>query len=904
MARIYNPEQYGDNYQGSTQSRGFNPIAAVDTSNQERQRSKQQVANVNREIQIQQRDQQMESTVLKAQQGVAKANMSATSTAVKGLLSLSQTALKFMDDEHKRQEEETNYNNQVEAEFNGPEDGYSLGELSPKAEQAALGAIEFNEKQIAIGVATNEAAEGDEVVSHELQLPAMKQGNAVNVQRQNAYQASKSVGVFLNEFMDSDVTITRPDGTTFTPKTAETEADLRAATAIAKREFGRSAGIEGMNRAAVQRNLIPATTRASQAIIRDRGKQIRDAQEQTALDNVNGTIIDGVLAGENPSTLYEEAFSGLVGVGGRSKGEASKDALSGVLAAIVEDGSMADFEELKKLKLATGHVLGKGVTGKMIRDAEDQFLDNVHNNNVRRDRVNTETLNGYKEDRFRELMEAGSDPEKIRAVEEKYIGLAQELGGKNALTFEKEILKGGTSDSTVAYDLMKDQAVAGDLDQDDVRDAFEAGVLSSTQTAELKKIVGDEDAELKAKVKPFEPEIKRLAKGVTTEGFGASTNLMGGSKDENASIEADITRTITNRVTEFVRLNPDIDPGKVSEHAQRVRDDVLKDIKEQKAAAQEKGVKYNYQYSGTTSLNKALQLRYPDVNTGREVRDLTSLSTYDLQQAGFNNTDTRRDNDINPTSDRILGVKELQQFADLYRQGGEAALPDRVKVVAGAVGNMNPRVLLEQQGQAYGINVDLKSYIQEQQAKGLDPAALPKADSIEQRALDVIGTYESDSVGGYDAVNQYGGEGGHTTGSEMGMHSGRFSEMPQHGGRQLTSMSLQEIMDLQEDTAGMSNDEWRDSGRLHAVGRYQFIGSTFKSIVDQSGIDPNTKFTPEVQDAMALYLLRTATGGIGQWVGPSTHATMDEKEIVRAARLLESGNASKAQLVRIARMFS
>ena len=136
------------------------------------------------------------------------------------------------------------------------------------------------------------------------------------------------------------------------------------------------------------------------------------------------------------------------------------------------------------------------------------------------------------------------------------------------------------------------------------------------------------------------------------------------------------------------------------------------------------------------------------------------------------------------------------------------------------------------------------------------------------------------------------------------MYSGRFSQMSQHGGRQLTSMTLQEIMDLQSDDGSLTNDQWRDAGRLHAVGRYQFIGSTLKAIVEQSGIDPNTQFTPEVQDAMALYLLRTATSGIGQWVGPATHATMSEKEIVRAARLLESGKATKAQLVRIAQMFS
>ena len=101
-------------------------------------------------------------------------------------------------------------------------------------------------------------------------------------------------------------------------------------------------------------------------------------------------------------------------------------------------------------------------------------------------------------------------------------------------------------------------------------------------------------------------------------------------------------------------------------------------------------------------------------------------------------------------------------------------------------------------------------------------------------------------------MNQYGGPGGHSTGADQGMYSGRFSQMSQHGGRQLTSMTLQEIMDLQSDDGSMTNDQWRDAGRLHAVGRYQFIGSTFANIVQQSGIDPNTRFTPEVQDAMAF----------------------------------------------------
>lgn len=93
MARIYNPEQYGDNFQGSIQSRGFNPVTAIDRSDQERQKAKQAVDNINREIDILGRDQQMERTFQSASQNVENANRQATTTAIQGLLSLSKTAI-------------------------------------------------------------------------------------------------------------------------------------------------------------------------------------------------------------------------------------------------------------------------------------------------------------------------------------------------------------------------------------------------------------------------------------------------------------------------------------------------------------------------------------------------------------------------------------------------------------------------------------------------------------------------------------------------------------------------------------------------------------------------------------------------------------------------------------------
>ena len=47
-ARIYNPESYGNNFH-SHQSRGFNPVSAIDRSNQEKQKAQQQLDNLRRD---------------------------------------------------------------------------------------------------------------------------------------------------------------------------------------------------------------------------------------------------------------------------------------------------------------------------------------------------------------------------------------------------------------------------------------------------------------------------------------------------------------------------------------------------------------------------------------------------------------------------------------------------------------------------------------------------------------------------------------------------------------------------------------------------------------------------------------------------------------------------------------
>ena len=149
---------------------------------------------------------------------------------------------------------------------------------------------------------------------------------------------------------------------------------------------------------------------------------------------------------------------------------------------------------------------------------------------------------------------------------------------------------------------------------------------------------------------------------------------------------------------------------------------------------------------------------------------------------------------------------------------------------------------------------------------------------LQKQALAILSKYESASSGGYNAVNQIGIAGGRGVSG----FSGDFRNMKQHKGRALTDLTIQEILNLQAEKSGMSNEEWIKQGRLHAVGRYQFIGNTLPGVVKRSGVPTNAKFTPEVQDLLGMQYLKER--GIGAWVGPSDKATREERAIIERAR--------------------
>jgi len=67
-----------------------------------------------------------------------------------------------------------------------------------------------------------------------------------------------------------------------------------------------------------------------------------------------------------------------------------------------------------------------------------------------------------------------------------------------------------------------------------------------------------------------------------------------------------------------------------------------------------------------------------------------------------------------------------------------------------------------------------------------------------------------------------------------------------------TDMTIQQVLDWQK------NGDWKRLGAgSSAVGKYQFIEGTLRETVRASGIDPNAKFTPAVQDKLIMHRLFT-----------------------------------------------
>lgn len=114
--------------------------------------------------------------------------------------------------------------------------------------------------------------------------------------------------------------------------------------------------------------------------------------------------------------------------------------------------------------------------------------------------------------------------------------------------------------------------------------------------------------------------------------------------------------------------------------------------------------------------------------------------------------------------------------------------------------------------------------------------------------LDLIG--HTEGTDRQDAYNETLGYGILVDGVRSG---GRGSDVD------LTGMTLGEIDQLQTQMLRDPDNEWNSS----AVGRYQIIRTTLRGLKQELGLSDDTRFTPELQDQLALVLLDRR--GLSDW---------------------------------------
>ena len=139
---------------------------------------------------------------------------------------------------------------------------------------------------------------------------------------------------------------------------------------------------------------------------------------------------------------------------------------------------------------------------------------------------------------------------------------------------------------------------------------------------------------------------------------------------------------------------------------------------------------------------------------------------------------------------------------------------------------------------------------------GNEPDINTDLNSVQQQATQIIADVES-GPWGYNAVNQ----GTAPDGTILG--SGSIDNI--YPGMDLTEQTLGQVRALQNETFPGSDDEWRASGGLWAVGKYQFIPKTLQMLIDKNNISLDTKFSPALQDYLALQLLTIQ--GPQAWIG-------------------------------------
>jgi hypothetical protein len=854
----------------------------------------------------------MEAKELSAQASVQNANMSAMKGAVQGILSFAGSAMKFAEVQGQINEREEKKQAIIDGgswAFTSDFDSSSpAGQSVVQAEQQQ-GTVEVVEE-----VAISRAAPGDPATQEALRQSVGIGQTEARLQNQiSVGEASASInGRLRDAFYDPNRTVTVLDASgqaiQIRPMDAKS-GQLNQVLRSLGQQLTQEMGLAGADRYTAVTQYVPKLEAAINAVSsseyagRLAGEQSN--REQLGFTRASQALANGDVAGSWSQYYQAAAISGLYD---GDQGKITKAAVE----AMVQDATPAQLEQLKNGSIRVfegGPTFANdkrfaGLIDEAIRDKNKGIITD-HSQNIKFQEIE---LSNATNAHVAALMEAGDNPQATQQAHEAYeasLGALSRAGNAKA---RSELVKQQSignnynpenfqalrnriaNGETFTEDFLKQQLATFRIKPSEYAALKQAGLATPDRVENTyggKQAYNAQNASVKATV--------NQTLGENNTFFGQLPNDIQRSITDNIGV--DIIKRRDDAVSRFIAENGgEVAPGDIQAFSQQWTSQNVPALLKGVVVDKDNGLVTGYTYMGATSSFKkptptfsSAYVRNPDgtVYEGRNLQNRSPLELGTLKNKG-----------LNYAGDSILTRQERLDGAKAYIAG--ETIPPGITAKANALG-VTPDYLVREQ--LKGVGKELGEYPTKPIPSGSEFEKMSYSPNeyitqTERRALDVIAKYESSTSGQYNAVNQYGGKGGHSTGNHLGMYSGDIRSMSQHGGRAVTDMTVGEIIELQSDNGSLSNSQWRDAGKLHAVGRYQFTRDTFKEVASRLGLGNNLKLTPDVQDAMALSLLRSA--GLSRWVGPTRFASPSEKAQVNAARIMKNPNATTAQLRRAA----
>jgi len=831
-------------FKGAFQSQGFDPITAPDTSRYLRENMGMIDANFNR--------------LAKQQQQNYQYQQKKTQDILNTLGQFSETAMNFAKTMGKAYIDSEVIEGHTKALGQGIGNLYGVDPEIIQQYNQVEAEEKNNEKQmadVALGYAKNK-----QPIEAQVWIKSLPRYQQIGATRAYLDNLGKGYSTYLDSFFQrTDVNLPGPDGSTFTPNQAvgdsvRTNIALGAASKMFfAEEAGFGADFNPSGVAALKLYESMSKAENTRLVNAQRLEVINQSAEK---QDTAKQIFD---SNQDLNMLYQST-RGLVDDNGQTI--TNSDALDIVFDHIVDRYYAGDTEVLNSLD--TSYIDGdpngqtwrqrfkNRIEGEKGLNARIEAIDR-RRRSEREDALKAE-LEARKESFRQAVIERSAEgnpfsDEEIQAIKED--AMAETGLGPSNFRYLDDYITVEEKDQEQEQEYLDDlRRRRGFLIEEDLRN------VSSGTYRKYISIVQDDD-QIAKRPTSYASDNKSLINALTNEAF----ELTDGTKEKSSEWE-DMARRARNAEARYYA--EEIRAGNTPEVAQA---NTIKRLKENFAAG-------TYTYDPAINQDQAYLKK---VSSAR----LSMSTNPDINQYVFANSDA----DIEQLINYNEGKGEIPKLYYDLAQGQKAltawdiASAQFAAAGYGELGKAPKQVQLDRLDPALQRVLNYKptpNRVARARVSSFNSQTSSLPSPAFKQAADIVGKYE-DAGAGYNAVNQIGVKGGRGV---LGF-SGDFTKMTQHGGRPLTDHTLGEVLALGAEQ-NISNDQWIEKGKIHAAGRYQFIHNTLKGLVQRHNLPPDLKFSPQVQDFLFLSLL--STGGLGQWIGPSDHATSQERAIVNQAK--------------------